>query len=173
MYTATSILEKGFFPEELPPPFSTVRFAEVISKNKNSLLDPYSQGKEATKLVKFNLARVGTIRRELGIPNPTNFCALCLWIEDNQSILGVSSPLSLSSPNPGKGFRAIGREFEISDLDVHRSQFRPGNVSSSKPTYLGVILPFIHTVSPGPYIQRQLRNYKGPQAFLVIFLIDW
>lgn len=57
-----TMVARGYFPIELPPPFTSQEFAEASTD-----LTPRRRRTEAAR---FNLARVGGLRRGLSIPNP-------------------------------------------------------------------------------------------------------
>jgi hypothetical protein len=69
------ILRRGYFPRELPSPFNTNPYATLFSKPNPPL--PFSYGVKGPKYLSrcfpYNLARRGTLRRALSIPNPINF----------------------------------------------------------------------------------------------------
>ncbi len=76
-----SLLSKGYFPKELPPPFTTKTFANLLS---NNLVLPGHFGADIVKKskippgmsVNFSLARGGFQRRKLSICNPLHFFLL-------------------------------------------------------------------------------------------------
>jgi hypothetical protein len=68
MATLQSMLEKGYFPRELPPPFHTTSFANYAVVNGAA----WRKGKWM-RCATHNLARPGGIRRPLKIPNPIPF----------------------------------------------------------------------------------------------------
>ena len=67
--TLLELLRHGYFPRELPPPFTTAPFANLISSNAGSL-PAYLENKFKSNTSDHNITRVGTLRRKLGIPNP-------------------------------------------------------------------------------------------------------
>lgn len=100
------LLSKGYFPKELPPPFSTEDFGDksrFINKKWRKLLDTQKSrrvgesGKEAkrrfdkdytkkygsSKLIEFSIAKGIYSRRKLEIPNPKQYLDLSNPIVDN------------------------------------------------------------------------------------------
>ncbi len=76
--TIQSILERGYFPKELPTPFTTKSFAALLCGNiplKGDFLS--SDSKIVSKPVRYSHARGGMLlRRQLSITNPVNYYLL-------------------------------------------------------------------------------------------------
>jgi hypothetical protein len=87
-----NLLSKGYFPKELPPPFTTKYFAKLLSK-KEELLGHF--GVEILKKskipigmnVNYSLARGGFQRRKLSICNPLHFYLLAREIIENWDLI--------------------------------------------------------------------------------------
>ena len=82
------ILRRGYFPKELPTPFSTEKFSQVVEANLASLPAPYSYdpkkgSKYLSRAFQYNVARRGRIRRPLAVPNPVNLFHIAQLISDN------------------------------------------------------------------------------------------
>src|SRR5271165_5093154 len=77
MLTVHEILEKGYLPRELPPPFNSVSFAIYASQHGSSWPQHRTRG------VTHNLARPGGLRRPLKIPNPVSYFGLADIIANN------------------------------------------------------------------------------------------
>jgi Reverse transcriptase (RNA-dependent DNA polymerase) len=75
--TAVSLVRKGYFPRDLPHPFSTDKLANLLHRAPAAL--PRSGG--TTECVRHNLARPGGFRRPLRVPNPRSFIELADEIE--------------------------------------------------------------------------------------------
>ncbi|OBX24551.1 hypothetical protein A9996_14470 [Gelidibacter algens] len=126
------ILEKGYFPKELPPPFQTKIFAEkyrfVKAKwdkkiTQEKLLLPSENRARANQRFKenygkynssqlgvYNLAKGIYSRRKLGIPNPKQFADLSNAIIENWSLIRSSYKLSNyseSTPIESRAKRAV------------------------------------------------------------------
>lgn len=100
------VLEAGYFPKELPPPFTTRSFAHFAVANPNyikNLWEPFKRNKGyVTKLVRHHLAEVGRNRRILSIPNPINQLRLVQALETHFAkvfIAAGASPISASKPH--------------------------------------------------------------------------
>lgn len=126
------ILEKGYLPKELPPPFESKLFAEKYrfiqskwqkqidedkkaktgeSKNdaNKRFRDKYNKY-SSSQLAVFSLAKGIYSRRKLGIPNPKQFYDLSKAIVDNWSLIREThklSPYSESTPIESKAVRAV------------------------------------------------------------------
>ena len=86
MLDLNSLLGRGYFPAKIPAPFSTQRFADVVSTCSRSLpRDFYKPCR--SKTLQHNQARVGINRRLLGVPNPTVQLNLCLDMVNHWSEL--------------------------------------------------------------------------------------
>ena len=72
----SNLLARGYFPKELPPPFNTRSFGIFADTAPVALhLDISKKGLKfnlTTQPATHNLARSGTLRRKLTIPNPVN-----------------------------------------------------------------------------------------------------
>lgn len=127
------ILEKGYFPKELPPPFETKKFAEKahrirrewrrIRNNQNNpqgqetgrqarhrARNWYKEKYSSSKLAKFNYPKNKLSRRKLGVPNPMHFMFLVDEITANWSFLREKfklSPYSASYPVEHGAKRAL------------------------------------------------------------------
>lgn len=118
MLRVEDLLGKGYFPKELPPPFTTVNFAEKYSQIKiayqeqieaarreNNNKDSYSM------CVNFSIPKVGFSRRVLSIPNPLHQSILSQSICDHwDDIQNIYSQSSLSASKPvidDQGTRAV------------------------------------------------------------------
>lgn len=104
------LLARGFFFAEAPQCFTTKSFAKAVCSNLSTLpaeFLPGSTGKKKDKCQnvssfgRHNLARVGTLRRTVGVPNPINFFNLAKIIsEDWSTIQAIVAKNSLSTSSP-------------------------------------------------------------------------
>jgi len=127
MPTVESIVSRGFFPRELPPAFSTFVLGQFLAASDSSLPHEFISSDRKAKLSTHNLARSGTLRRQLGIPNPIHFYRLASFIANNWEPLyffTANSHLSLTKPVDCKTGRAIDRQFELHERVLQRSRIR-------------------------------------------------
>lgn len=95
----SSLLGQGYFPKEVPPPFSTQAYAAVAS----DLINKIPSRQEWTSPTTLNLARPGTLRRKLAIPNPVTHLYLAQLCVDRWDVINTHlgrSSFSLSTPTP-------------------------------------------------------------------------
>ncbi len=128
------LLEKGYFPSELPAPFTTRDYAAAICNPSLPSTHPYTYGKKGpkynSKCAVFNLARRGKLRRTISIPNPINYYHSAKSIADNWVAIEThykKSNQSLSKPVLDT-HRALGWEKGFAKLSDSKLRTR----SSSK-----------------------------------------
>lgn len=120
--TDKELLEKGYFPKELPPPFQTKLFANklddikgdwkkiitIISKASKADKDVFKDKFWESKWVVHSIPKVGFSRRLLGIPNPFHQSILAKSIADrwteiesifNKSTITKSRPVQDKTGN--------------------------------------------------------------------------
>ena len=102
------LLGRGYFPKELPPPFTTAGFATGIANvaaawavHESGLTDKQRRSyPEPSSYARFDMARKGHSRRILGVPNPVNQFYLTSAIADHQDEFearSAQSSISLTS----------------------------------------------------------------------------
>lgn len=100
------LLIKGYFPEELIPPFTT----EDLSIVKDDIIasidiyDPIAGAarKCTTKMIHFSVPKIKAYRRTLGIPHPLHFTRLSKTIVDNWPAISLHCNASTISLSPIK-----------------------------------------------------------------------
>ncbi|MGT2458796.1 RNA-directed DNA polymerase [Cupriavidus basilensis] len=132
------LLSRGYFPTELPPPFQTVEYAKFIAATPPTA-QPYvfAGGKTPNYVSRpctYNLARAGSLRRVLSIPNPINFYQLASVVSANWSTLNKhynKSLNALSRPKVGlsipfRNRRAYEWTGHFRDIPERRASIRAG-----------------------------------------------
>lgn len=146
MLTLLDLLSRGYFPKELPPPFYTDGFAVTVCHSSTPPPTSFNDRSLNASLCYHNLARVGTLRRRLAIPNPILHYRLCQTIQGNWSSLETfikGATLSRSIPTPGRwGERALERLRSPADLTSDRAEVR----TSSRYYMHADISRFYHSV---------------------------
>jgi hypothetical protein len=104
------LLEKGYFPVQLPPGFTSVSFAAEID-HFAAIWDAVPEKNiPLTQNEKFSVARSSYFRRGTAIVNPISFYYLAKEIDNFWPQIQEhfqKSTLSRSSPNFGPSLRAI------------------------------------------------------------------
>lgn len=117
---AIDVLARGYLPYELPPCFTSAPFAAASSTLS------VSRPRERTAPVALNLARPGSIRRRLTIPNPFAQLSLAEEIEGGWATIETHlrhSKISLSRPVIGKtDERALMRRYSFDGRLSERAQ---------------------------------------------------
>lgn len=145
--TIEDLISKGYFPKELPPPFTTNDLATKYPSIKTSLSGTIS--KDATRCIDFSISKVGLIRKMIKIPNPMHQCQLCEVVVDNWTDIEAiyrTSKFSFSRPklvgeraaNPTKFKDFIRRSFLASypyifELKTDISKYYPTIYTHSIP----------------------------------------
>jgi len=156
MTNAISLLKAGYFPRELPPPFSTLSYATLFERKKASfpnVFDKTVKPAVTSSACPHNLARAGSLRRRLSIPNPINYLQLAVQIESDWTSLHAhftKSKLSLSTPDlANAGARAVGRRHNLDELPTFRAKLRASSryilssdISSFYPTIYTHAVPW-------------------------------
>lgn len=121
MVTAKDIIERGYFPKELPPPFSSKSLADHFQEI------PKSNAKDSYCL-RYSYSKYATVRRTLSIPNPAHFCPLAEEIAkcwpDLQKFCS-NSPFSKTTPKEDAE-RAIIWENSLDKIPEFRVEQRVG-----------------------------------------------
>lgn len=122
------LLSKGYFPKELPPPFTTESYAlAVASPQAAPHLANFSSRPWFSMLCTHNLVRTGGLRRNLSIPNPKHYFRLADHIVNNWlnlTTLTNESPFSYSKPIDGQSTRAISPQHSLAERTVARAHLR-------------------------------------------------
>ena len=116
-----TILERGYFPKELPPPFTTETFAQAqaalhVATVRDSLPLRYSYSKYAS------------VRRTVSIPNPAHFLPLAQAVASNWVPIVDHcrrSTISRTKPTPDL-VRAITGEHGLESIPAVRAEIRTG-----------------------------------------------
>ena len=83
--TLETLLSRGYLPQELPPPFASEALAKFVVAEKPKGF-PFVSNPARTSIPEvFNLARTGTLRRELSILNPIHFSFLADFVVDTRN----------------------------------------------------------------------------------------
>ena len=127
-----NILARGYFPKELPPPFNTKLFGAFAETAPPVFhLDTSKKGSKGNLVSRpavHNLARTGTLRRKLTIPNPVNQYQIASAVAQGWPELKSAcalSPISLTMPRYLKhGARAINPRSPFDAMPVARARSR-------------------------------------------------
>lgn len=115
------LVENGFLPKELPPVFSARTFAAIADDISGRLPSKITW----TEPTVANLARPGTLRRRLSIPNPIThlyLARLCAtnWQTLDQHLSLSSFSLSRPTPNTTHSSRALAMKQPFSTWSRER-----------------------------------------------------
>ncbi len=125
MVAFADLLEFGYFPRELPPVFTSSTFARALAG-----VNPPPRAQRSSELLTFSLSRVGGLRRQLSIPNPSGFALLALQISRNWAALQghyAHDKVSITSPAAGRlTGRAVDPRFKLEALPIRRAITRAG-----------------------------------------------
>lgn len=127
-----NILSRGYFPKELPPPFNTELFGAFAETAPKFFQLDTTRNASKNNLVSrpavHNLARTGTLRRKLTIPNPVNQYQIARAIAEGWKELKATcnkSTISLTKPRYLKhGTRVISPQKPFDALPVARANSR-------------------------------------------------
>jgi hypothetical protein len=168
MATLASLLSKGYFPREIPPPFGTASYARYAKKVGAS----WTKG-AWTRCVAHNLARPGGLRRPLKIPNPISYFALADLVAVNWPILKAKTwqqRLSASRPHVmAQSSRAVVPRYHYGELTRLRALRRRAgryllvtDINQFYPTIYTHTIPWaLHTKT---VCKAALRGGKGKKA---------
>ena len=126
MVKLVDLIARGYFPKELPPPFSTKTFADLVAKNPSLSLYSYGRSREF-RLARHSLFRAGALRRQLAVPNPVSFLELAQLIASNWSEVEKQcqkSSISLSKLDTRSTDRAIVASVPFSQHSLHQASVR-------------------------------------------------
>jgi hypothetical protein len=145
------LVNKGYFPRELPPPFTTHPLANFVAA---SALPPgfaYTHGRRTNPVTQpavHNLARAGSLRRKLCAPNPIAFLQVANTVYSNWTALSgkFSTAYSISTPTLllAGSDRAIAPASHFSDIPAKRIAIRAGARYGLK-TDVNTFYPSIYT----------------------------
>lgn len=159
-----SILERGYFPKELPPSFFTEGFAAYASTKKGrAVLEAYKSVDNLTECVAFDLALPGLARRPLRIPHPAAFCSLTRLTSKNfRRLLTKAGRSRFSKSRPvyvAGRFRAISANVKPANLARERSAARAGGSYLVK-LDVNHFYPALYTHAIGWAIDPKTRSKK-------------
>ncbi|MFC1997640.1 RNA-directed DNA polymerase [Chloroflexota bacterium] len=151
-----SLLSRGYFFRELPPPFSSELFANVMTAQNQPIPSSFTNSRRLSKHCLHNVARVGLHRRKMRLPNPVGFYNLASDLVRNWSSIDAHnkrSPFSKSIPSVHPIGRAVIPEYSFVDLLGFRAFVRANSryilradISNFYPTIYTHSIPWaIHT----------------------------
>ena len=163
------LLKRGFFPKELPPPFTTEPLGSLL-EGRPSLIATLSHSPSETGLARHSLAQAGSVRRRLSVPNPLVFIRLSQWFEQNWTTVENQckrSPLSLSGPRILAANRAVGSATRFSEQPEHQAALRAASRYILK-TDITSFYPSIytHSIPWALHSKAVAKANRGPNALL-------
>lgn len=123
MVDTADLIRFGYFPKELPPPFTT----DYIANHVPLLLSIAPQKLKKSRCCRHSIPKVKNLRRDLKIPNPLNQLKLCEHLANNWPDIEAffqRSTISLSIPIKDTEKRAVKTNIDIRNIYIellHRS----------------------------------------------------
>jgi hypothetical protein len=105
MQSRWGLIQRGLFPETLPPCFTSVDLRRSFSGLVNELKSKELHQKRHTDYIRYNGTKHDHSRRYFGTPNPISYFYVASFIADNWKAFTDrynSSPFSVSSPRLGR-----------------------------------------------------------------------
>ncbi|WP_439478764.1 RNA-directed DNA polymerase [Brevundimonas sp.] len=99
------LIQRGLFPETVPPCFTSVDLKRAFSGLVRDLKSKEFHQKRHTDYIRYNGTKHDHTRRYFGTPNPISYFYVASFIADNWEIFNErfeSSPFSVSSPRIGR-----------------------------------------------------------------------
>ena len=177
MITAKSLLECGYFPVEVPPPFNSRKLADIVPLlSLNHLEDMVNQwGKKSrdnkfeSKCCIYSIPRTRNTRRNMSIPNPLYHTILCHHIEKNWNEISAfieKSHLSLTRPRipitneiSKRSFDRIANHLDESQqIAIQSSSFRVMLKADIARYYSTIYTHSISWALHGKSIAKKYRN---------------
>lgn len=119
---------KGFFPETLPPCFTSLPIAGFLRQNRSDITSARLQKRKSAKLIRYNSTKTNGARRIFSTPHPLNYLFICDFLSEHWSkVNGVfNKPLSISASipefSPDNEVRSIKiTPFSELDIKVHKA----------------------------------------------------
>lgn len=142
------LLAKGFFPQELPPCFSTTSFASIAALPA-SILPAILTNPPDSKPCPYSFARGGTgvVRRRLSIVNPVAFYALAQVVATNWAAIDAhlqNTPLSQSRPMHWSGAKRAFKTLSYTNRFLVEPKAR--SRSAARAFLLADISQFYHSI---------------------------
>jgi len=85
--TLNDLLEKGYFPKELPPPFNTKQFSAYFETKSN--FKGYKGNENKSNYAEFSIPKLNFSRTKVAIINPYNYLVLAEVIKNNWNKIEV------------------------------------------------------------------------------------
>lgn len=165
------VCQRGYFPEELPPPFNTVSFSQAIAKNLKAFRSIEKKQNTTAALCRHNLVRHNVIKRVLGLVNPLHFFRLADCILINWKTLdGIITKSTITRTRPRAGAaaeRAIVRDHDLQDVPRDRARIRATSRFILQ-TDIERFFPSIytHSISWAIHSKPTAKKNKNNKAFL-------
>lgn len=122
------LLAKGYFPKELPPPFTSLQYADALAGAGAPVPAAFLGGAQGdSRPCTHNLVRTGGLRRLLAMPNPVQFFRLAQHVVNHWPALKMAawrSKYSLTRPMETGPARAITPEHDLSERALQRAELR-------------------------------------------------
>lgn len=120
--TTLQLLQRGYFPKELPPIFSSSSLAQNLAAL------PLSPSQKSSYPLRYSYSKYASVHRAVSIPNPLHYIQLAEQVVTHWSDLLShcnSSPLSRTAPKPDST-RAITWQTSLDQLTILRAEQRVG-----------------------------------------------
>jgi len=124
------LLQKGYFPKELPPTFFTEQFARYASsRNGRAVIQAYKPPNNFTECVAFELALPGGGRRPLAIPHPASYATLADLVAGSfRRLLKKAARSKCSRSRP---------TYRVDEARAIRPMMKPSNVARERAVVRG------------------------------------
>ena len=168
MVKLINMLKLGYFPKELPPPFTTGEFGTLF-ENQPGLITQLANSSEQSHLARHSLFRAGNLRRLLSVPNPSPFLRLSKCLEDHWEDVEsqcARSPFSLSTPGIGSSNRAIVPVVPFNKQPIYQANLRAKSRFILK-TDIANFYPSIytHSIPWALHTKAKAKRNHGPSLW--------
>nr|WP_321525730.1 RNA-directed DNA polymerase [uncultured Cohaesibacter sp.] len=176
----STLLAQGYFPKELPPPFSTASFAskidaveELWTAHEASLNQKQRRSyPPVSRYARFDMARKGHSRRMLAVPNPVNQFLLTKVIAEHQEEFETLFRSSRISLTPAVITVDGGRAVPLEKLSV-LTEKRIQAYATARAILQTDILSFYHAIYThsipwalhSKRVAKRNRNTADPNVF--------
>jgi len=168
------LLEKGFFPETLPPCFDSTDLPRAFKGLMTTLRERQLNNRRDCDYIRYNGTKHDGNRRPYGTPNPIPYFSVCTFIHDNWKTFQHKfdqSKLSLSQPrvSTDEEDRAIivSSLSELSSRMSENIKYAPYILKTDISQFFPSI--YTHSIPWVAHGKSTAKKYRSPKSELAIF----